>query len=50
MVRFAAAVSEMPANIRRLFEPEEELPPWRIESADDRAERLRREAIGGWCG
>jgi hypothetical protein len=48
--RFSVAVSEMPASVRRFFEPEEEVPPWRVESAQERAERQQREALGGWCG
>ena len=46
--RFAAAVGEMPANVRRFFEPEEEAPPRRMESAEDRAERERLADLGGW--
>jgi hypothetical protein len=49
--RFAAAVVEMPANVRRFFEPEKAVPPWQVESDEDRADEQRLlESMGGWCG
>lgn len=42
--------SDMPETVAKFFEPEEEPPPWRWESAEDRAERQLREGIGGWSG
>jgi hypothetical protein len=48
--RFAAAVLEMPANVRRFFEREEEATARRVESEEDRTERERRAFLGGWCG
>jgi hypothetical protein len=48
--RFAAAFLEMPANVRRFFEPEDPVPPQRWESAEDRAQRERLTDLGGWCG
>jgi hypothetical protein len=50
--RFAAAVSEMPPNVRAFFEREESpyIPVHRRESAEDQEQRLLRESIGGWSG
>jgi hypothetical protein len=49
--RFAAAVSEMPANVRRFFQYEEPIVSLQqLETAQDRAERQMREGFGGWCG
>jgi hypothetical protein len=48
--RFAAAVSEMPANVRRFFQYEEPIvSPQQLETAQDRAQRQMREGFGGWC-
>jgi len=48
--RFAAAVSDMPANVRRFFQAEEPAPYRQLESAQDRLEREARSSFGGWCG
>ena len=48
--RFAVAVQEMPAKVRRFFEPEDPAPPWRVESVEDRAERERLTDLGSWAG
>jgi hypothetical protein len=48
--RFSAAVLEMPANVRWFFEREEPVPAWRRELEEERAERKRLTALGGWCG
>ena len=48
--RFAAAFQEMPAKVRRFFEPEDLFPPRRWESVEDRAQRERLTALGGWAG
>jgi hypothetical protein len=48
--RFAAAVLEMPGNVRRFFEREDGVPPQRWESEEERAERERLTEMGGWCG
>ena len=45
--RFAAAVQEMPARIRRFFEPEDAFPPRRVESVEERAQRERLTDLGG---
>ena len=48
---FAAAVPEMPANVRRFFQAEEPfVSPRRSESAQDRLEREARASFGGWAG
>ena len=48
---FAAAVPEMPANVRRFFEAEDqEVRPLTFESVADREQRQLWESIGGWCG
>ena len=47
--RFAAAIDQMPLRVRAFFERDDPIPPWRWESAEDRAERLSRESFGGWC-
>jgi hypothetical protein len=49
--RFATAVLEMPANVRRFFDQEDLVSPrisW--ESDEERTERERLTALGGWCG
>ena len=49
--RFAIAVQEMPAKVRRFFEPEDPDSLWRDrESNADRAERERLTDLGGWAG
>jgi hypothetical protein len=49
--RFAAAVPDMPANVRRFFQAEEPIvSPRQSESAQDRLEREARVSFGGWCG
>ena len=49
--RFAAAVPDMPANVRRFFQAEEPIVSRRqSESAQDRLEREARASFGGWCG
>jgi hypothetical protein len=49
--RFTAAVSEMPANVRRFFQHEEPInSPQQLESAQDRLEREARAGLGGWAG
>jgi hypothetical protein len=48
--RFAAAVIEMPANVRRFFEHEDPAPYRQSESGQDRLEREARSSFGGWCG
>jgi len=41
---------EMSERIAKFFDPEEPVPPWRLESTQDSAERHLRESMGGWCG
>ena len=49
--RFAAAVPNMPANVRKFFEAEEPIvSPRQSESAQDRLEREARASFGGWAG
>ncbi len=49
--RFAAAVPDMPANVRRFFQADDPfLPPRQLESAQDRLEREQRASFGGWPG
>jgi hypothetical protein len=49
--RFAAAVAEMPAKVRRFFEHEESVTSSRqCESIEERSERQLRTSFGGWCG
>ena len=49
--RFAAAVPDMPANVRRFFQAEESfVSPRQLESAQDRLEREARTGFGGWAG
>jgi|SRR6516225_744889 hypothetical protein len=50
--RFAAAVSEMPPNVRAFFERDESpcIPPHQRESDQARLEREGRAGFGGWCG
>ena len=49
--RFAAAVPEMPPNVRRFFQAEEPIVSGRqSESAQDRLERQVRASFVGWCG
>jgi hypothetical protein len=49
--RFAAAVVDMPANVRRFFQADESIvSPRQLETAQERAERQMREGFGGWCG
>jgi hypothetical protein len=48
--RFAAAVSEMPANVRRFFQREEPAAFHQPESVKNKAERRLRESFGRWCG
>ena len=49
--RFAAAVVDMPANVRRFFQAEDPIvSPRQLESAQDRLEREERASFGGWCG
>src|SRR5215467_13118163 len=49
--RFAAAVVDMPANVRRFFQAEEPSVSMRqLESAGDRLEREVRANFGGWPG
>jgi hypothetical protein len=47
---FAAAIEEMPGDVRRFFEREEPVPPHRWESDEERAQRERLTDLGGWCG
>jgi hypothetical protein len=47
---FAAAVEAMPVCIRAFFEREEAVPAWQRESEEERTERERLTALGGWCG
>jgi hypothetical protein len=48
--RFAAAVVDMPANVRRFFEHEDPAPYREAESGQERLEREARASSGGWCG
>jgi hypothetical protein len=48
--RFAAAVVDMPANVRRFFQHEEPVGFHQPESVENNAERRLRESFGGWCG
>jgi hypothetical protein len=48
--RFAAAVVDMPANVRRFFQHEEPAAFHQPESVENNAERRLRESFGGWCG
>jgi hypothetical protein len=49
--RFAAAVPDMPENVRRFFQAEEPIISRRqSESAQDRLEREARARFGGWPG
>ena len=49
--RFAAAVPDMPVNVRRFFQAEEAIvSPRQLESAQDRLEREARASFGGWPG
>jgi hypothetical protein len=48
--RFAAAVPDMPANVRRFFQHEEPAAFHQPESVENNAERRLRESFGGWCG
>ena len=49
--RFSVAVSEMPASVRRFFEPEDPDSLWRDrESNADRAQRERLTDLGSWAG
>jgi hypothetical protein len=46
--RFAAAVPDMPANVRRFFQAEEPfVSPRQLESAQDRLEHEARASFGG---
>jgi hypothetical protein len=47
-LRFAAAIDQMPPRVRAFFERDDPIPPWRWESAEDRAERslANRSAAG----
>jgi hypothetical protein len=47
---FAAAVVDMPANVRRFFEHEDPAPYREAESGQERLEREARASSGGWCG
>jgi len=40
----------MPETVAKFFDPEEPVPPWRLESVEASAERRLRESFGGWCG
>jgi hypothetical protein len=47
--RFAAAIAEMPANVRRFFQAEEPIvSPRQLECAQDRLEREARATFVGW--
>jgi len=48
--RFAAAVPDMPTNVRRFFERDDPVPWRQLESAQDRLEREARTGFGGWAG
>ena len=49
--RFAAAVADMPATVRKFFQAEEPLVSGRqSESVQDRLEREARASFGGWSG
>lgn len=48
--RFAAAVLDLPPDVRRFFEHEDPAPPHRWESDQERAERDHRTNLGCWCG
>jgi hypothetical protein len=51
MVRFAAAVSEMPAKVRAFFQHEERIvSSQQCESIEERSERQLRSSFGGWPG
>ena len=46
----APTVPAMSETVAQFFELEDPVPPWRVESDQDRAERSSRESFGGWCG
>jgi hypothetical protein len=46
----APSVRETPENVVKFFEPEDPVPPWRLESDEARSERERLTDLGSWCG
>jgi hypothetical protein len=46
----APITQDMPETVASFFAPEDPIPPWRVESVEDRLEREQRASWGGWCG